>query len=129
MQRRGFTLIETLLVIVIIGITMVVAIPRIQAASVKQAVHGGRNTVMGLYAQARATTLQQGRSTALRFDGNKVLVTAAKSVGYDTIGTVRNLTSEFGATVTSTADSIVFNVQGYTTGGTVTIKVARNGYT
>ena len=136
MQRRGFTMVEIMLVIVIMSLMFVMAIPRLREASVKRGVRGSRNTVQGLYSQARVYAMQQSRSTGLRIRGtNKVLVTGYPRTdgggGYDTIGVVRDLTKEFGVTVQSDADSLIsIAANGIRRGSTtVTLTFAKDGYT
>ena len=136
-RRRGFTLIETLLVIVIISMLVLISYPKISSAMVKTNVRGARTTLANMFAKARTAATQTNRQTRLRFSGNQVWIVAspeaAAGVGtVDTIGPVENLNTLYGVSVTSPpawtrscstpADSPQF-------GATSTFKVAKSGHT
>ena len=72
--------------------------------------------------------MQRGNSAALRFDDNKVFVTAGAGATYDTVGAVRDLSIDFGATIDPDPGPIVIDSKGFPSGA-VTVKVTRNGYT
>jgi prepilin-type N-terminal cleavage/methylation domain-containing protein len=128
MRRRGFTLVETLLVIVIMGLVVGLAIPRLSSAAARRNLRGSRNTIASLYTQARITAMQRGSSAALQFDGDKVFVTAGAGATYDTVGAVRNLGTDFGVTIDSDPDSIVIDSKGFLSDDAV-VRATRDGYT
>ena len=132
MEQRGFTLVETLIVVVLIGLVTAIALPSIRSGTAKRSLRGSRNTLVGLYGQARMTALQQGRTGQLRFDGNKALVTAVPGTGanaYDTIGVVRDLNAEFGVVVASDESPIPITPKGLVlVDGDVKVKVTKSGY-
>ncbi len=136
-RRRGFTLIETLLVIVIISILVLISYPKISSAMIKTNVRGARTMLANMFAKARTAATQTNRQTRLMFSGNQVwivasprLLTGAGTV--DTIGPVENLNTLYGVTVTPPAgvDSVVFDLRGLSAfGATSTFKVAKTGHT
>ena len=93
--KAGFTLIEMLLVIVLVGIMMTVAIPYLRTSSSKTNVHGAADTIARLYATARATSIQRGKIAweVLNHTASTVLVITKKvnATGIDTIIQPQNL--------------------------------------
>ena len=119
MRQRGFTLVEAILVIVIMGVMVAVAMPRLQQATIKQSLRGSRNTLVGLYSQTRITAMQRGRPAEL-----------LAGVGtHDTIGAVRDLYDEFGVTLLSDQNTIVVNAKGLAQAGSeIKVKTMRGSY-
>jgi prepilin-type N-terminal cleavage/methylation domain-containing protein len=104
-NRRGFTLIETLIVIVVAGLMMAVGFPRLRQAMISTNLRSARNTAAALHAQARAVAVDRGRTSELRVSGNRAVVVTKFPVPvggstHDTVGAVHDLYSEYGATLT-----------------------------
>lgn len=101
-DRRGFSLIEMLIVIVVIGMIALVALPRSQAAFRKAQLRSARNAVINLYQQARTRAINENRRMTLNLDGTSVWVTAQprRTVGgagdRDTVGSIHNMTTQYG---------------------------------
>ena len=114
--RRGFTLIEMLLVVTLIGILTTVALPRFRDASGKGSVRSAMDAFASMHAVAKNTAVQRGRTTRLiiRPSLNTVLVVASKvtGTGVDTIGRVENFSTRFGVTITTTRDTMVLSPRG-----------------
>jgi prepilin-type N-terminal cleavage/methylation domain-containing protein len=142
-SRYGFTLVETLIVVVLLGLIVLIGFPKISSAMVKNDLRGARTTVINMVAQARAASVQGNRLTWIKFAGNTAHVLArprvilAGGVGLnppDTVGVVQDLSKQYGVTVSFTAgaDSIRFDPRGFGswTGGALshTITLARDGY-
>lgn len=136
-RRKGFTLIETLLVIVIISILVLISYPKISSAMVKTNVRGARTTLANMFSKARTAATQTNRKTRLVFSGNRVWIVASPRLAgagtADTIGPVENLNTIYGVTVTSSpaVDSVKFDPRGLAAGfgATSTLKVAKSGHT
>lgn len=116
-SRAGFTLTEMVIVVVILGLVTLMALPKAQAIRTQSALQGARNQVAGLYQRARSVAINQGQVTELRFDGNKVFISAEprRSAGagtYDTVGTVQDLGAAYGVTVDDPGSSIRFDIRG-----------------
>jgi prepilin-type N-terminal cleavage/methylation domain-containing protein len=137
-RRAGFTIIETMIAVVIVACMSVIAFPKLRNAMVKANVRGARNQVANMLTAARTVAEQSNRSTALIFNGNVARieasprrVTLAGSTS-DTIGTLVNLSTVYGTTVSlSSGTQVAYNPRGLTSlGGTdLKITVTRSGYT
>jgi prepilin-type N-terminal cleavage/methylation domain-containing protein len=136
-RRKGFSLVEMLIVVVILGIIVLLGFPRMRAGLVNNNVRAARTTFINMIAGARAAASQTNRSTWVKIEGNRAVVLARPrldgltgSTNADTIGPVQNLSSAYGVTLTATpADSFRFN-PGFTTLGatTTTFTISRSGH-
>jgi prepilin-type N-terminal cleavage/methylation domain-containing protein len=134
-NRRGFTLIETLVVIVVAGLMMAAGFPRLRQAMISTNLRSARNELAALHTQARAVAVERGRSSAIWINGNRavVVVQLAVPVGattHDTIGAVHNFMTEFGATLAATGDPIGFDPRGVgTNSGTASLTLTKSSHT
>jgi prepilin-type N-terminal cleavage/methylation domain-containing protein len=122
-HRKGFTLTETLIAIVIVGILVLIGYPKVSSAMVTTNVRGARTTIVNLIAKARAVATQSNRRSAqVEFVGNNVLVTATPRINVlagspkDTVGGVQNLNAIYGVTVNAQMAAISFDPRGIGTG-------------
>ncbi len=115
-DRAGFTLIEILMVIVLVGIMMTVAIPYLRTSSTKTNVRGAADTIARLYSTARATSIQRGKIAwlVLNQTATTVMVVAKQvtGTGVDTIVKPENLNTRYSVTFTDSNDSLVFTPRG-----------------
>jgi prepilin-type N-terminal cleavage/methylation domain-containing protein len=130
--RRGFTLIEVMIVVVVAGLLFLIGLPRLRDAVVRNNVYQARVALSGMYARARAVSIEQGRLGYLVVNGNtvKVLVrlTPTGAAWADTVGVVENLNTRYGVTVAATADTIRFDPRGFGLNQTAaSIAVNRDG--
>jgi prepilin-type N-terminal cleavage/methylation domain-containing protein len=134
--RNGFTLIEMLLVVIILGVVALMGYPRMSAGMTSANVRGARTTLINLLVKARSAATQTNRIALLKIEGNNAVVLLRPrllpgGVGNDadTLGTVARLEDSYGVTVTATVDSVRFDPRGLGTGfGTgTTFVVSRNG--
>jgi prepilin-type N-terminal cleavage/methylation domain-containing protein len=136
-SRTGFTLIETLIVVVLLGLLVLIAFPRMSAALVRTELRGARTSMINLVAKARAAAAQSNRRTWVMFNGNSAYVLARPrqptlaGSDADTVGSVQNLAELYKVTVTADAASIQFDPRGFGNGlaaDPVTIVLARDGH-
>lgn len=128
MNRRGFTMIEVMLVIVVGGLLMVLGLPRLRTATIRAELGGARNAVASQVARARAASVEMSRATRVVVVGNRVAVVS----GVDTIGPIQDLSAQFGATVSTAGDvgALGFDPRGFGTNtASATITATRSGYT
>jgi prepilin-type N-terminal cleavage/methylation domain-containing protein len=131
-HRKGFTLIEVMIVIVVGGLLFLIGLPRLRDAVVRNNVYQARVAVSGLYARARAVSIEQGRLGYLAKNGNQLTVLVRISPTganwADTVGVVENLNTRYGVTVTATTDTIRFDPRGFGLNANAeSIAVARDG--
>ena len=99
MNRRGFSLIELMVVIVMIGIMTLIGYPRILSQLERSDVRSAAGRVAAVYAQGRANAVQTGRTTAFNVLENRVWLTVDIGGTPDTIGTVQHMDSLYNVTL------------------------------
>lgn len=138
-SRQGFTLIETLITVVVFGLIVLIGYPKLSATMSKSHLRSARAAMINLVSKARIASSQLGRRTWIKFEGNKAYVMARPrktilgSGTADTIGPIMDFNQAYGATVTHTdgVDSIQFSPTGVGSGfgnSPVDIWLARNGF-
>ena len=137
MQRRdGFTLIEALIVVVLLGLMVLIGLPKISSAMVRTDLRGARTTVVNMVAKARAASVQSNRITWVKINGTFVHVGARPRLvddgvsTVDTVGAVQDLAELYHVTVAG-EDSIQFDPRGFGSGFVAageTITVSRDGH-
>lgn len=134
--RQGFTLIETILAILILGIVVLIGFPRLSAGMTSANVRGARTALVNLLAKARTTATHANRITLVKIEGDNALVLMRPRLlpgagNADTLGAVVRLGDTYGVTVTATIDSVRFDPRGLGTGfGTgTTFVISRNEHT
>ena len=130
-RRNGFTLIETLMVIVVVSLTGLIAIPRLTDALSQATLRTSRAKVMSFYAAARASATTSARPTYLHLNNNRIYVTALgrRKPGngvQDTVTAIENVYTLYGATLLTTQDSIRIDPSGLgASGATTTIRLLK----
>ena len=111
MKRNGFTLIETLLVVVLMGLVTLMALPKLNSAFDRTGVLNAKARIMALYSTARSIAISADQTAILRVNGNQVYLYArprrrAGAGSVDTIIRPTDLYSVYGVTVSGGADSV-----------------------
>lgn len=125
-SRHGYTLVEILAALTILGILLAIAVPRfsgmLNTNRVEQAI-GGLTADLSL---ARIRAIRENRETVVRIDGSRYIVYVANGAGAasDTLKKVR-LSDNYNG-VTLTPATIRFNSRGMLNGQSTTI-VATHG--
>jgi len=133
MRRSGFTTIEMLMVVILIGIVAALGFPRIKTAVQKTNVRSTRVYLASATTTARAAAVQRGCRGVVHFTSGAsgtVWVTAcprmtAGAGTVDTLGAVEQLASRYSVTLTATRDSIQFNPRGLNMDFLVTVVVVQ----
>jgi prepilin-type N-terminal cleavage/methylation domain-containing protein len=133
-RERGFTLIEILLVVAILGVATLIGLPRISAGMNKASVRGARTTLINLVSRTRIAATETNRITVLKVEGSNAVILLRPrrlpGVGEaDTLGDVMRLGDAYGVTITAPIDSVRFDPRGLAGGfGTgTTFLLTRNG--
>ena len=116
-QRRGFTMVEALMVIVVMAIVAAIGGPKLAAALHRRTTVSAADQFVLTHSLTRSTALRFGRIAQLHIDaaGKRFWVdvdTSANAIGQRaTIGHVRDL-SATGVTMTSTRSTLCFDPRG-----------------
>ncbi len=119
-RQAGVSLTELLIVVVMIGMLVALASPRIRRSFLRNEVINARNAVANLYTTARLSAVQTTRRVVLKKVGNVVHIAGwprldgtGTATSRDTVGTVIDLLSRYGVTLTGTPDSILIDPKGF----------------
>jgi prepilin-type N-terminal cleavage/methylation domain-containing protein len=111
--RSGFTLIETLMVIVVVSLCALIALPKFGQAVATSNLGSAKNKLTTLYGSARASAAGRGQTAYLHLSGNQIYVTATPRRGLplgantqDTLTPLENIYTQYGVMVTPSADSL-----------------------
>ncbi|HXT47291.1 MAG TPA: GspH/FimT family pseudopilin [Gemmatimonadaceae bacterium] len=128
-QHRGFTLVEILVVITIVGILLSVVVPRYGSVAAAMRVHSAKQEMASMLTQARATAIQTDRTVQVIRSNNLVTLVSVNGAIRTTISQ-QDLGTQFGITLTSTKDTVGYDSRGMVAGNNVTLKfVVTNGVT
>ena len=110
MRRAGFSLTEMLIVVVIIGLTSLIALPRLNTAFDRSSVGSAKSRLTSLYGSARSVATSANRTGAVRRNGNQIYVTASgrRKPGVGTLDTIvlpADFSTNYGVTLSGTFDS------------------------
>jgi prepilin-type N-terminal cleavage/methylation domain-containing protein len=136
LNRRGFSLTEMMIVMVLMAALGVIALPRSRALFIRSSVRGARTTVFNAIQQAKVTAVSQGRSAQVNFETatGRMFVSASPrrapcpggGCTMDTLGLVRQLTTQYGVTVNPTQTTYAFDSRGLGPNTPVTIELRRD---
>lgn len=120
-HTAGFTVLELIVVITLIGALSAVAVPRIRDAVLRQSVRGARMAVAAQLSQARGSASHRACPSVIHVNVSSgttwVTSCALTGVGLDTLGGVRRLAEVYGTRLASSMDSIVFLPMGVANAG------------
>jgi prepilin-type N-terminal cleavage/methylation domain-containing protein len=124
MSRTGFTTIEMVIVVVIIGIIAAMGFPTIRRSLDKVNVRSARDALGTEAAIARSAAIQRGCRGVLHFTSGAnatVWVTTQCGAKVDTVAGVEKLSSRFNVTLTATRDSVQYDPRGLSLDNAVTL--------
>ena len=129
---RGFTLIEIVMVLTLVGVIMTVGVPFFRNATTKQSVRSAMSAMVAMHARAKSIAIQRARTTALVLNasaGTAVIVSSGIGGTVDTVGRVESMAQRFGVTFTTTQTALMFSPRGIgtSTAGT-TIIITKSGF-
>lgn len=132
MNKRGFTLVEALITVVVAGLLGLLSFPTLASSMSRHSAWNARAVAVGMYGRARASALESGRATTLRWTGDVAVITATPRIsgapGVDTIGAPENFGLTYGVSVTgSPGTALTIDPRGLGTSASTTIFFTRNG--
>lgn len=116
--RCGFSLMEMLIVIVVLGILLLVLAPRVGPTTANREVAGATQAFASIFRQARASAVQQRQTVTLSFNAGVATLLVSPGGVLDTIGYPLNFPEDFGLTPTVSGATIVVAPTGMVTSGT-----------
>ena len=129
----GFTLIELMIVVSVIGLIVLFASPKIYEVYNRSMVRGARTTITNMYITARNQARTTNRVAVLRRLNDQVWVEVNQYVSEGTgkiiVRQPVDLGTEYGVTITAGDDSLRIDPRGMlsTSGSTFTYRFARRG--
>ena len=132
-RSAGFSLIEMLIVVVIIGLVCLFTFPRAGAIYDQAMVRSARTTITNLYITARTTARTTNKVAVVRFQNDRMWVETnnySPLTTKDTTRTPIDLNEAYGVTLTTTVDSLRIDPRGMllSSGTEYKYKVTRRGY-
>lgn len=121
MGKRGFTLVEALIVIVVIGIIAGFGVPRLRGALLKSNVRSARSAMVTLVAKARAAAVARGCRSTMSFTSGPsgtvaISVCTVSGTGTEILGGVDSLAARYKVAMTASTGSLQFDPRGLTPG-------------
>lgn len=139
--RRGFTLIEMLMVFVIVGIVVAFGLPRLRDSLQKSNVRSAKSALATLVAKARAAAVARGCTATVGFTSGTtgtvaISVCRVNAAGTQILGGVDSLAARYNVAMTPSAGTLQFDPRGLSvsysgmtvvfTSGTITDSVVIN---
>lgn len=126
-NRRGFNLLELIVVMIVVGLVIAISAPRIKDGMAKINVRSAKVSMANYVARTRGSAVARGCRTVLHMTQGttgRVWITSCKpgDVGravalspIDTVGTVDQLATRYGVDLYSSVDSLAFDRRGIAT--------------
>jgi prepilin-type N-terminal cleavage/methylation domain-containing protein len=128
-SRQGFTLAEILIVIAIMGIMMMLALPKMGNMNDRNQMRSAKDGIAARLSAARAAAIATGRQSKFYVEADSMRITTFNGSVETAKGTPISLKRQFGVSVVSPNISIVFDGRGMTSNSGSVIKFSRNTLT
>ena len=114
----GFSLVEAMIVVVIIGVLTLIIAPRIEPIMASRSVASARAGFSNLYSRARIAAVQTRRQATITVDQNTAwAVISLATGGTQNVGGAIRFDSTYGVTATASPTSVVIQPTGLVTSG------------
>jgi len=121
-RYRGFTLLEVMIVIMIVGVLATIAIPAFSTWRENQAVRSATQTLMAQLKQARVLALSENRSVSITFTSTSYVFDAGSSATCDRCKNETVALSSFSSRLSlSPTTTRTFSSRGTANSGTITL--------
>lgn len=127
-STRGFSLVEALVVVVILGVLTLIFAPRLEPLAAGRGVNGAKASFISLYKLARSYAVQLRGTAVVRVSNN--IATASVTFGGTTrnIGSAVRFDSTFRVVATPVPDTVLIQPTGLvTTGLPFSLALVRSG--
>lgn len=130
MGKRGFSVIELVIVMVVIGVLAAFGIPRLRNSLEKSNIRGAKAGFATLVATARGVAVQRGCPATLNLTADSAWVTACNltpppAPATVVVGSKKLVGSQYSVTFTPSAASVTYDPRGIQTDfKTTTIRIA-----
>ena len=114
-QRAGLTLVEIMTVMVIMGIVMMMTLPKYGNMNDRNKMRSAKDGVTSRLSAARASAVATGRPSTFTFTGTTITVTRTNTAGVEVaVGNSLDLYNQFGVKKSSGDLTIKFDGRGMT---------------
>jgi prepilin-type N-terminal cleavage/methylation domain-containing protein len=128
-REAGFSLVETLIVIVIVGLLTLLAMPRIDVALTRRDIASAKSGLTNLVLRAKVAAVSARRATTINVTSSSAYATLV-TVGGTTQNVGGALFFETGVTASYSASTLVVQPTGLITSGTpFTVVFSKRGVT
>lgn len=112
-SRFGFTVIELIMVVSIMGILAIIAMPKFAETVRNSKVRSARNEIMAYFTRARAVAIQRGQRTDVRVAGTRMaVVTVANGVEQTVVQ--GDLYEQHGVSLSASQGQFSYDPRGFT---------------
>ena len=125
-QRKGFTLMEIITVMVIMGIVMMMALPKYGHMNDRNAMRSAKDGLSARISAARAASVASGKPATFSIIGDTMRVTLTSNGITTTKGADINLFQQFGVSMTSGNANVKFDGRGMANQTALVLKFARS---
>ena len=117
MGRKGFSTIEMIIVVILIGVIASIGFPRLRRGLEKQRIRNTKALLATMVATARGTAIQRGCTATLNLAADSAWVTACGLTGNpppqnQLVGTAKRVKADVNITLSYTQSTITYDPRG-----------------
>ena len=117
MGRKGFSIIELIVVVLLVGVIASIGFPRMRRGLEKQRIRSTKALLATMVATARGTAIQRGCVATINFASDSVWVTACGLTGNPPplnvlVGTAKRVKTDVNVTLSASQATITYDPRG-----------------